>query len=154
MRFHNRILATLSAVVLATGVVLAVSAAPASAHEGGIHIGLVQYDSPGKDTGSNTSLNNEWINIHNSRSTPYQIKGWYLKDNAGYKFVFPTYTIGAGKNVKVHTGKGTKGGGHVYWGRSWYVWNNTGDKARLYTPSGKYNESCSWGNGDGDISCH
>ncbi|WP_041626669.1 lamin tail domain-containing protein [Stackebrandtia nassauensis] len=152
---RKKILATLAATLLAIGVSLAVTATPASAHEGGIHIGLVQFNSPGSDSGSNTSLNAEWINIHNARSTPYQIKGWYIKDNAGYKFLFPTYTIGAGKNVKVHTGKGSNGGGHVYWGRSWYVWNNTGDKARLYTPSGNFDDSCSWDDDDGSQkSCH
>lgn len=154
MNFRKRILATLSAMIIAIGVVTAVTAAPASAHEGGIHIGLVQFDSPGSDTGSNSSLNAEWVNIHNARSTPYQIKGWYLKDRAGHKFLFPTYTIGAGKNVKVHTGKGTKGGGHVYWGRGAYVWNNGGDKAYLYTPSGNLDDSCSWTSAGYQKSCH
>lgn len=153
MRTRNRLLVGLWASLVAIGMVTAMSAVPAAAHEGGIHIGLVQYNSPGKDTGSNASLNKEWINIHNARSTPYQIKGWYLKDRAGHKFVFPAYTIGAGKNVKVHTGKGTKGGGHVYWGRKAYVWNNTGDTAYLYTPSGKKDDTCKWGKGS-KKSCH
>lgn len=36
--------------------------------------------------------------------------------------------------VRLHTGKGTNTTHHRYWGRSWYVWNNTGDKAVLGRP--------------------
>jgi hypothetical protein len=47
--------------------------------------------------------------------------------------------------VQVHTGKGTNTSAHRYWGRSWYVWNNTGDTAYLRYPAGTTADTCSWG---------
>ncbi|HZE38285.1 MAG TPA: lamin tail domain-containing protein [Stackebrandtia sp.] len=154
MNVRKRFSVILSMLAVAIAAVIALAPGTAQAHQSGVHIGLVQYDSPGKDTGSNTSLNAEWVNIHNATSHGYQMNGWKLKDAAGHTFVFPSYTIGAGKNVKVHTGRGTKSPGHLYQQRRAYVWNNTGDTAKLYTPGGTLHDSCKWGNGGGSISCH
>ncbi|MFS0694155.1 lamin tail domain-containing protein [Streptomyces nitrosporeus] len=133
------------------------TAAPASAapHQGGLHLGKIQYDSPGKDTRSNTSLNAEYVDIHNNGKKKLQLKGLKLKDNTGYTYTFGSYTLAAGKTVRVHTGKGKNSGAHVYWNRGSYVWNNTGDKARMYKPTGKLLDSCSWSkSGSGVKSCH
>lgn len=132
-------------------------AAPASAasHQGGLHLGKIQYDSPGKDNRSNTSLNAEWVDIHNNGRSKLQLKGYKLKDNNGYTYTFGSYTIAAGKTVKVHTGRGRNASGNVYWNRGSYVWNNTGDKARLIKPNGKLQDSCSWTKASkGTKNCH
>ncbi|MEU1370408.1 lamin tail domain-containing protein [Streptomyces sp. NPDC005803] len=132
-------------------------AAPASAakHRSGVHLGTIQYDSPGKDTRSTTSLRAEWVEIHNSTKSTVQLKGYKLKDNTGYTYTFPAYGIGAGKTVKVHTGKAKNSAGHVYWNRGSYVWNNTGDKARLIKPNGTLLDSCAWTkSGTGVKNCH
>jgi len=42
---------------------------------------------------------------------------------------FPSFKLGAGKSVRLHTGQGTNSSTDLYWGKGWYVWNNTGDKA-------------------------
>jgi hypothetical protein len=71
------------------------------------------------------------------------------------------YSLGAGKRVYIHTGKGTNGSPdyqHRYWSRAWYVWNNTGDTAYVRNPSGTLIDSCSWGSGsytivDSDTPC-
>jgi hypothetical protein len=59
--------------------------------------------------------------------------GWHV-----YKF--GTLRLGAGKQAIIHTGKGTSyitsTSRHLYWGRSWYVWNNTGDKVILRRADG------------------
>nr|WP_203607057.1 lamin tail domain-containing protein [Streptomyces sp. SID11385] len=134
---------------------LATSPSQAAAHQSGVHIGLVQFDSPGKDTRSNTSLNGEWVNIHNNSKSAVQLKGYKLKDNTGYTYTFGSYKIGAGKTVKVRTGKGKNVSGTVYWNRGSYVWNNTGDKARLYTSKGALRDSCSWKTAkSGQKNCH
>jgi hypothetical protein len=44
--------------------------------------------------------------------------------------------VSPGKSVILHTGKGTNTSSNLYWGRSWYVWNNTGDKATSRDSSG------------------
>ncbi|MEV1018844.1 lamin tail domain-containing protein [Streptomyces sp. NPDC050264] len=154
MRIRSAAPAALAAVALA-GSLLAASPASAATHQGGLHLGYIQYDSPGADRRSNSSLNAEWVNIHNNSRSAIQLKGYKLKDNTGYTYTFGSYKIGAGKTVKVRTGKGTNAAGVRYWGRGQYVWNNTGDKARLIKPSGTQLDSCSWSRvGSGGISCH
>ncbi len=146
--------AALTAATLAGGLLTAgpVQAAP---HQGGLHLGVIQYDSPGSDRGSNTSLNAEWVDLHNSTRSAIQLKGYKLKDNTGYTYTFGSLKIGAGKSVRVHTGKATNSATHVYWGRGWYVWNNTSDKARLLKPNGSVLDSCAWTTRDrGTKNCH
>ncbi|GGV38403.1 hypothetical protein GCM10010277_25590 [Streptomyces longisporoflavus] len=154
MRIRSAVPAVLAAAALSASL-LAVSPASAAAHQGGLHLGYIQFDSPGRDTRSNSSLNAEWVNIHNNTRSAIQLKGYKLKDNTGYTYTFGSYKIGAGKTVKVRTGKGTNASGVRYWGRGSYVWNNTSDKARLIKPSGSLKDSCSWTNSNpGYKSCH
>ncbi|MFI7315432.1 lamin tail domain-containing protein [Streptomyces venezuelae] len=156
MRIRTTAPAVLAAAALSVSLLAASPASAATArHQGGLHLGTIQYDSPGRDTRSNSSLNAEWVNIHNSSRSAIQLKGYKLKDNTGYTYTFSSYKIGAGKTVKVRTGKGSDASGVRYWGRGNYVWNNTGDKARLIKPSDSQLDSCSWSRlGSGSISCH
>jgi hypothetical protein len=104
----------------------------------------VYFDSPGSDTGSNTSLNAEYVTIKNTSSTARSLTGWTLRDRTGYTYKFPTFTLKAGEKVTVHTGKGTATQYHRYSGFTNYVWNNTGDTAYLRTSGGTLVHSCSW----------
>ncbi|MFJ9677193.1 lamin tail domain-containing protein [Streptomyces sp. NPDC101194] len=155
MRIPTAAPLALAAATALTGSLLLTAPASAASHQGGLHLGRIQYDSPGKDTRTNASLNAEWVDIHNNGKSKLQLKGYKLKDDTGYTYTFGSYTVGAGKTVKVHTGKGRNGSGHVYWNRGSYVWNNTGDKARLIKPSGKLQDSCSWTRSDKGVkNCH
>ncbi|WP_251021647.1 lamin tail domain-containing protein [Streptomyces sp. ISL-98] len=150
MRIHAAALAVLAGSLLA-----ATTPAQAAAHQGGLHLGKIQYNSPGSDTRTNTSLNAEWVEIHNNTRSAIQLRDYKLKDNTGYTYTFGTYRIGAGATVRVHTGKGTNTTAHRYWGRSSYVWNNTSDKARLIRPSGTQLDSCAWTtSNNGTKYCH
>jgi Lamin Tail Domain len=121
------------------------SQSPASAaYCVGIH--RIYYNSPGTDTGSNTSLNAEWIQLRNKCSTSRSLTNAKIKDVAGHTYTFGSYTLGGGKYVKVHTGKGTNTTTDRYQGRSWYVWNNDKDTAYLYNASGTRLDSCSYNN--------
>jgi len=113
----------------------------------------VQYDSPGDDTGSNRSLNGEWVKITNHASRAKVMTGWKLRDRTGYRYTFPTFRLGAGRSVRVHTGSGTNTSNDLYWRLGTYVWNNTGDKATLKNRSGVVVDTCSWGDGSGYTSC-
>ena len=132
------------------------SAAHAASDPKTLHIGYIRYDSSGKDTGSNASLNDEWITVHNNYSTALTLTGYRIKDKAGHTFTFPTYRLPAGKTVTIHTGKGTKSTYHLYWGQGWYVWNNTSDTAYLVKPSGGNKDTCSYPTSDAPpgIGCH
>ncbi|MCI0686213.1 MAG: lamin tail domain-containing protein [Sporichthyaceae bacterium] len=109
-----------------------------------IQIVLVFYNSPGSDNGSNSSLNSEYVTIKNTSSVARSMTGYTLRDRAGHVYTFGTFTLGAGKSVTVHTGKGTNSSTHKYWGREAYVWNNTGDTAYLRNAFGTLRDSCTW----------
>jgi hypothetical protein len=49
--------------------------------------------------------------------------------------------------------KGTNTRSNLYWGRGWYVWNNTGDKAILRSSRGTLKDTCEWGDGKGYKNC-
>ncbi|MFG2004823.1 lamin tail domain-containing protein [Spirillospora sp. NPDC048911] len=139
----KKVLATgAAAVITAAGVGLA--AAPAQAASA-IQIYRVYYDSPGKDTRSNASLNGEWVQLINKTRTARQLKGYRLHDKTGYTYTFGSFTLKGRATVKIHTGRGHNTATHRYWGRRAYVWNNTGDTATLRYPGGTTADSCSWG---------
>jgi Lamin Tail Domain len=104
----------------------------------------IYYNSPGSDTGSNWSLNHEWVQLHNRSGQRVTLTGWSVRDAAGHVYKFGTYRIKAYGYVKIHTGKGTNTQTDRYWGRSWYVWNNTGDRATLENANGTVIGQCSY----------
>lgn len=134
--------------VLATSAVAAIIsggafAVPAEATSP-VRISAVQYDSPGSDTGSNSSLNAEWVKITNYGATAKALTGWTLRDTSNHVYRFGTYRLGAGRSVRVHTGRGSNSSTDRYMGRGWYVWNNTHDKAILKNASGVTVATKSW----------
>ncbi|MFC4052515.1 lamin tail domain-containing protein [Actinomadura syzygii] len=131
------------------GVAMAVPAEAASP----VQIYRVYYDSPGKDTRSNASLNGEWVQLFNTSTSSKNLKGVKLRDKTGYTYTFGTFTIKGRKSVYVHTGKGSNSATQRYWGRSQYVWNNTGDTAYLLYPSGSVADKCSWGSSGSSKYC-
>ena len=132
---------TMLALVIAAAVLL-VAAATAGAR---IKIGFVYYNSPGSDTGSNSSLNAEWVKIKNTGTGARVLTGWRLHDKQHHRYVFPTFTLCGGCHVRVHTGHGTNRRRNLYWGSSAYIWNNDGDKATLTRAGGRIVDTCKWG---------
>jgi hypothetical protein len=128
---------------------------PAGPKAGDVQFSLVQYNSPGKDTTSNKSLNGEYWRITNKTRATINLKFWTVKDRAGNTYRFPSHTLAAGRYVLVATGKGTtnKPSSWRYWGRSGHLLNNTGDALYLRSSSGKVIDSCSWRNGSGRTAC-
>jgi len=121
-----------------------VTAAPAQA-AGGIVIYRAYYNSPGTDNGTNANLNGEYIVLKNTTRTTKYVTGWTLRDKQNHVFKFPTTKINAGQLMYLRTGKGAINWANRYWGKTWYVWNNTGDTAYLRTPAGLLVDTCSWG---------
>ncbi|MBA2724807.1 MAG: lamin tail domain-containing protein [Actinobacteria bacterium] len=124
---------------------LGASALPALA---GIRFTKIQYESPGTDTGSNTSLNGEFVVIKNKGAAAKGLRGWKLKDRrnttegGNITFTFPRFRLGAGRTVTIHSGRGTNTRTDLYWGRSNYVWGDDSDTAYLYKPSGTLADRC------------
>jgi hypothetical protein len=116
---------------------------------GAVLFSKIQYDSPGRDTGHNTSLNNEYVGLTNRTRATINLKGWTVRDAAGNIYRFSTdHRLGAGRYVYVRTGKGTNGmpdSKYRYWNRTTgYVWNNSRDTAYLRTSTGKTIDTCRW----------
>ena len=121
---------------------------------GSVQFTRIQYNSPGTDSGSNASLNGEWVRLTNNTSNTINLKTWTVRDASAHIYTFSTtVNLAAGKSVTVHTGKGTATATDRYWGRTGYIWNNDGDTATLRTGSGKTIDSCKWGAGSGVTSC-
>jgi hypothetical protein len=75
----------LIASLAATGMILSPSQPSASAASC-VGIYRIYYNSPGTDTGSNTSLNAEWIQLHNRCSTSRSLTNAKIKDAAGHTY--------------------------------------------------------------------
>lgn len=123
---------------------LALAASPAQAATGSVHLYKIYYNSPGSDTRSTTSLDAEYVQIKNTTSKAASLKGWTLTDASAHRYTFTTYTLGAGKTVTVHTGKGTNTTANRYWGSGNYIWNNDKDTATLKNSTGAKTDTCSY----------
>ncbi|WP_079062946.1 lamin tail domain-containing protein [Peterkaempfera griseoplana] len=137
------------AVSIAVGVAGLLSAGPAEA-AGSVHLTKIYYDSPGKDTRSNQSLNAEYVQIKNSTSKSVNLHGWTLVDASRHRYVFPSFTLKAGRTVTVHTGQGRNTAANLYQQRRAYVWNNDRDKATLKRASGAVQDTCAYNNAHRD----
>ena len=127
---------------------------PAFAAGPRIQINEIYYNSPGADTGSNVSLNAEWVRLYNTSGSNVSLTKWTLRDADGHVFKFPSYILGAHRYVKIHTGRGTSTQTDRYWNLTWYVWNNTGDTATLRGPLGGTVDSCRYtGTSAGYVYC-
>lgn len=149
----NKLIGAVAAIAIAVGGSLA-AATPAQAATPAVMITKVYYNSPGSDTGSNTSLNAEYVQLTNKRSTSINLKYWTLRDKSNHVYKFTTnWYLKAGASVVIHTGKGTNTSSNLYWGSGAYIWNNTGDAAYLRNSAGTGIDSCSWGSTGSYTNC-
>ncbi|MFI6291853.1 lamin tail domain-containing protein [Nonomuraea sp. NPDC050790] len=141
-------------IAAATLAALVSTGLPAHAATPAVQIIKVYYDSPGKDTRSNASLNAEYVVLKNTTRTAIQLEKWILRDETGYKYRFLAFVLKPGKTVTVRTGQGNDGTSGVFWNRRQYVWNNDGDMAALYRGTDlKKVDACDWGRGGGWTDC-
>jgi hypothetical protein len=86
--------------------------------------------------------------IRNGDNVSHSVSGWTVQDKAGDVYKFDK-RLRAGKQAIIHTGKGTSytasASTHLYWGRGWYVWNDTGNKVILRRADGSLKDTCSYG---------
>ena len=138
---------------MATGLVAAISS-PAQAAVDHVRIYEIWYNSPGPNIGTNSSLNHEWVELHNTSGSYINLTHWTLRDKAGHVFTFGSYTIRPHAYVTIHTGHGTATQTDRYWDHSWYIWNNTGDTAILKNQHGATVGSCTYkGTSRGYVYC-
>jgi hypothetical protein len=143
---------SLTAMIAAAGALTVGGLRPAQAlpraPQAKVAIWEIYYNSPGSDTGTNASLDHEWVQLHNTTSRTVTITDWTLRDKAGHVYVFGPYQLKAHAFVKIHTGHGRPINGNRYWAHSWYIWNNNGDTAVLKTASGTAEARCGYADPD------
>lgn len=149
----SRLASRLTATTLAAGALVAAAALPATAADHGRHhharsqvvLGAIQYDSPGRDTRTNASLNAEWVTVVNTGRHAVNLSGWSLSDADHHTYEFAHLRLAGHASVRVHTGTGHDTTAHVYQDRRAYVWNNDSDTATLRDSDGRFADSASWG---------
>ena len=119
--------------VLAERQVAAAGAGTDAGGETGLRL-RVHADAPGND---NQNPNGEYVVIESGEDGDREIGGWRLCDAANHCFRFPPGTVlAAGGRIVVHSGTGRPEGERYYMGYRRAVWNNNGDTATLYDPTG------------------
>lgn len=146
----RRIVAT----ALTAGALVSAAALPASAHDHDRHrshdrvvISDVRADSPGRDDGSNRSLNAEWVEITNRGRHAVNLDGWTLRNSDGQRYRFDDVRLAGRATVRVHTGHGRDTRTDLYQDRRDYVWDNYADTVTLRDSRGRTVDTESWGRG-------
>ncbi|WP_251329469.1 lamin tail domain-containing protein [Haloplanus pelagicus] len=99
-----------------------------------IALAEINADADGND---NENLNDEYIVLENTGDTALDLSGWTLTDAADHTYTFPAgFTLPAGRQVTIHTGRGTDTDTDLYWGQDSAVWNNGGDTVTVRTGEG------------------
>lgn len=94
----------------------------------------IHYDAAGNDW---YALNDEYVTVKNTGAVAVNLAGWRLSTrSANQSFLLPSCTVAPGATVRIHTGVGSNGGGHVYLRSSRPLWSNSGDVGSLYDARG------------------
>jgi hypothetical protein len=110
----------------------------------GVRIVEIYFDSPGPDNVSNKSLNGEWVKVKNTTGFHKNITGWTVHDSSSHRYTFPTTILAPHAIMRVHTGRGSRNAHNRYWGSTTYIWNNSGDTARLANANAVVVNRCSY----------
>ena len=116
-----------------------------------VQIASIRQDPPGPDS---PGLNREWIRLRNVGERAVSLRGWTIRDRAGNRYRFGAFTLGSGRVVTLHSGRGRNTASRRYWSRSTEAWQARSDAARLITKSGALVDSCVYGRrGNGFKTC-
>lgn len=135
--------------VLVAGALVSAAALPAAADphrapaRSTVVLGKIQYDSPGRDNGTNRSLNAEWVDVTNTGRRAVNLNGWTLSDRDGNRYIFDL-RLPARSTVRVHTGTGRDTRSDVYQDSRRYIWSNTTDTATLRNDRNRTIDTESW----------
>ena len=129
-------------------------AVPGTALAATVEIKEIQYNPSGRDSGSNSSLNHEWIVIGNTGSHAIRLTGWTVREGRDRNvYEFPNFRLRAGEKAAIFTRTANDTRHKLYWNRDEYVWNNTRDKAALKNRAGHVIDTCSYSGGGKLVEC-
>lgn len=100
-----------------------------------LRVSEIHEDAEGDDR---ANLNDEYVVLKNVGDEELDLSNWTVSDEADHAYTFPNgTTLAPGETVTLHTGSGTDGDGHRYWGWGSPIWNNGGDTVTVKTASGE-----------------
>ena len=83
------------------------------------------------------NLDTDTVGIKNMGKTAVNMNGWKLVSVEGNQvYTFPSYNLASGATVYVTSGPNAKSGGNYLKWTGSYIWNNSGDAAKLLNPQG------------------
>lgn len=94
----------------------------------------IAYNPPGRDA---NNLNGEYAVVKNTGATAINLQNWKLDAGDGKVRTLPSYALAKGSIVRLHTGSGTNGNGHIYLRFGTPIWNDAADIGKLFDPYGK-----------------
>ncbi len=141
------------AAVLGTAYLLSPAGARPARAAGCVLLYKAYFNSPGVDSGTNLSLNGEYVQVKNKCTSARNLTGWRVKDAQGHVYTFGTFALKAGGIVTLRTGKGTNTSTTRYWGSQYYIWNNSGDTAYLRNAAGTTVDSCKFSGSGSYVFC-
>lgn len=71
--------------------------------------------------------NDAYVVFKNRGTTPLDLTGWAISDEANQSYLVPRFTLGPGKTFTLYTGSGKNTSDSLFWGRRKTVWNKGGD---------------------------
>ena len=108
----------------------------------GIVILTVHYNAAGRDE---ENLNDEYVVLKNIETTPIDVTGYRLTDEANHTYYFPeNFIVEPQTIIKIHTGHGNNTQEDLYWNNDYPIWNNNGDTAYLWNNEGILIDTYTW----------
>jgi micrococcal nuclease len=94
-----------------------------------------QFNAPGND---NDNKNEEYVCLVNQSVEMVEMTGWIIRDEYGWTYSVPEFTLEPGAAVKVRSGCGNNSQQDLYWCKDeTAVWNNDGDCVYLVSKEGE-----------------
>ena len=85
----------------------------------------VHADAAGDDA---DNLNDEYIVLKNTGTTPLDLSGWQIRDEADHSYTVPNgVRLKPNAKITIHTGSGENTNTDLYWESGQAIWNNGGD---------------------------
>jgi hypothetical protein len=83
-------------------------------------------------------LESEFVTIKNVTGSSLNMTGWALRDNTKHTYEFPSFSLGAGREVDVWSKDGEDDAANLYWGLTVTngIWDNDDDCGLLYDDDG------------------
>jgi hypothetical protein len=138
-------------ILLPTSASLSLESVPAAAgiEQGAIRLVAIVYHPAGDET------EREFVLLANRGAEPVSLTNWRLENAASppHVFTFPPFTLAAGAQINIWTGRGTNSEINFYWDSTTAIWNNNGDTANLYDDQGRLVDRCVYSGGGETAIC-